>query len=262
MNFLTNPSAWAAFLTLSVLEIVLGIDNVVFISILSGKLPAEQQERARRIGLMLALGTRIVLLLGINGVKNATHAVFSLPIGNLLGQMSAERRAEIVEISPRDLVLLGGGLFLVYKAVKEIHDKLEGREVGERGASTPSFGSVLLQIALLDIVFSLDSVITAVGMADQIGVMIAAVVVAVGFMLFFAGSIASFVEKHPTVKILALAFLVLIGVNLLSEGAGFPIQKSFTYFAMAFSVAVEMLNLRLRKGTPVRLKSEAPNSKP
>ena len=251
MSFLSDPAAWAALATLTILEIVLGIDNVVFISILSGKLPVEQQERARKIGLMLALVSRIVLLLGINWVKNATHALFTLPIDGLLGTMGAEQRHEILEVSPRDLVLLLGGVFLIYKAVKEIHEKLEGDEGHVRAAVAPSFSSVLIQIMVLDIVFSLDSVITAVGMADQIGVMIAAVVISVGFMLFFSGAIAGFVEKHPTVKMLALSFLVLIGVNLLSEGAGFAIQKGFTYFAMAFAVAVEMLNLRLRKGKPV-----------
>ena len=254
MSFLSDPSAWAALVTLTILEIVLGIDNVVFISILSGKLPLEKQEYARRVGLMLALGSRILLLLAINWVKNATHALFSLPVGGLLGNMAQNDKREIVEVSPRDLVLLLGGVFLIYKAVKEIHAKLEGEEEGEREVKAPSLSSVLVQIAILDLVFSLDSVITAVGMADQIGVMIAAVVISVGFMLFFSGVIAGFVERHPTVKMLALAFLVLIGVNLITEGAGFHIQKGFTYFAMAFSVGVEMLNLRLRKGTPVHLK--------
>jgi len=255
--FLTDPAAWAALVTLTILEIVLGIDNVVFISILSGKLPEDQRERARKIGLGLALVSRVLLLLGINWVKNATHALFHVPVGGLLGRMSAERRAEILEVSPRDLVLLLGGLFLIYKAVKEIHEKLEGAEASEREVKAPSFTAVLVQIMILDVVFSLDSVITAIGMADQIGVMIAAVVIAVAFMLFFSGVIASFVERHPTVKMLALAFLVLIGVNLLSEGAGFEINKGFTYFAMAFSVGVEMLNLRLRKGAPVTLKNGA-----
>lgn len=262
MSFLTDPSAWAALLTLTVLEIVLGIDNVVFISILSGKLPEAQREKARKIGLGLALASRIALLLAINWVKNATHALFSLPVGGLLGTMSAKGRAEIVEVSPRDLVLLLGGVFLIYKAVKEIHAKLEGHDEEERAVRAPSFASVLVQIMVLDIVFSLDSVITAVGMADQIGIMIAAVVISVGFMLFFSGAIANFVERHPTVKMLALSFLVLIGVNLITEGAGFHIQKGFTYFAMAFSVAVEMLNLRLRKGTPVALKGGAAKSEP
>jgi predicted tellurium resistance membrane protein TerC len=262
MSFLSDPSAWAALITLTILEIVLGIDNVVFISILSGKLPLDQQERARKLGLMLALVSRILLLLGINWVKNATHALFTVPVGSLLGKMSQEHRQEIMEISPRDLVLLAGGIFLIYKAVKEIHEKLEGAEGSTREAAAPSFASVLIQIMVLDIVFSLDSVITAVGMADQIGVMIAAVVIAVGFMLFFSGTIARFVEKHPTVKMLALSFLVLIGVNLISEGAGFEIHKGFTYFAMAFSVAVEMLNLRLRKGEPVHLKGRPSGSGP
>lgn len=262
MSFLTDPSAWAALITLTILEIVLGIDNVVFISILSGKLPADKQEYARKVGLGLALISRILLLLGINWVKNATQALFTVPVGSLLGKMDEKHRLEIMEISPRDLVLLAGGVFLIYKAVKEIHEKLEGAEGHEREVAAPSLSSVLIQIMVLDIVFSLDSVITAVGMADQIGVMITAVVIAVGFMLFFSGHIASFVERHPTVKMLALAFLVLIGVNLISEGAGFEIQKGFTYFAMAFSVGVEMLNLRLRKGTPVHLKGGASKSEP
>lgn len=261
MAFLTDPSAWAALLTLTLLEIVLGVDNVVFISILSGKLPEDQREKARRLGLGLALVSRIVLLLGINWVKNATGAVFTLPLAGLLGSMDAKTRTEILEISWRDLVLLIGGLFLIYKSVKEIHAKLEGAEK-ERKAEAPSLSSVLVQIAILDIVFSLDSVITAVGMADQIGVMIAAVVISVGFMLFFSKAIADFVERHPTVKMLALSFLVLIGVNLITEGAGFHIQKGFTYFAMAFSVAVEMLNLRLRKGAPVQLKGGASQTEP
>lgn len=262
MSFLTDPSAWAALVTLTILEIVLGVDNVVFISILTGKLPPEQREYARRVGLGLALISRIVLLLGINWVKNATYPLFSVPMGSLLGTMDSKHRQEIVEVSPRDLVLLGGGLFLIYKAVKEIHEKLEGAEGEHRQVAAPTLASVLIQVMILDIVFSLDSVITAVGMADQIGVMIAAVVIAVAFMLFFAGHIANFVERHPTVKILALSFLVLIGVNLLSEGAGFEIHKGFTYFAMAFAVAVEMLNLRLRKGTPVHLKGDASSSEP
>ena len=257
MGFLSDPSAWAALVTLTILEIVLGIDNVVFISILAGKLPPDEREKARKLGLGLALVARVLLLLAINWVKNATGALFSLPIGSLLGKLSAKDRLEIVEVSPRDLVLLLGGLFLIYKAVKEIHAKLEGHEEEGTTLKAPSLLSVLVQIAILDIVFSLDSVITAVGMADEIGVMIAAVVIAVGFMLFFSGVIASFVERHPTVKMLALAFLVLIGVNLITEGAGFHIQKGFTYFAMAFSVAVEMLNLRLRKGEPVHLKGGA-----
>ncbi|RYG26982.1 TerC family protein [bacterium] len=262
MSFLSDPSAWIALITLTILEIVLGIDNIVFISILSGKLPADQQEKARKIGLGLALVSRILLLLCINWVKNATNALFTLPIGGMLGNMPEERRQELMGISPRDLVLLLGGVFLIYKSVKEIHAKLEGEDEHGNAPAAPSFMSVLVQIMILDVVFSLDSVITAVGMADQIGVMIAAVVIAVGFMLLFSGAIAGFVEKHPTVKMLALAFLVLIGVNLISEGAGFHIEKGFTYFAMAFSVGVEMLNLRLRKGTPVHLKGGASKSEP
>jgi len=237
-DWLGQPSAWVALLTLTVLEIVLGIDNIIFISIISSKLPVEQQGKARQMGLMLALVTRILLLLSINWVKNSTGAVFTLPFPGL----SADGAA----VSWRDIVLFSGGLFLIYKSVKEIHGKLEGEAESERAVKAPSFGAVLAQIMVLDIVFSLDSVITAVGMADQIGVMITAVIVAVGFMLVFASSIAGFVEKHPTIKMLALSFLVLIGVNLIADACGQHIEKGYTYFAMAFAVGVEMLNLRIR----------------
>lgn len=244
-DWITSPGAWAALATLTILEIVLGIDNVVFLSILAGKLPENQRESARRWGLLLALVSRIILLLSVNWLKNATAPLFTLPF---------DFGREVREISARDLVLFGGGLFLIYKSVREIHAKLEGEEGHETSAVAPSFMAVLGQIMVLDVVFSLDSVITAVGMADQIGVMIAAVVVAVGFMLVFSGAIAGFVERHPTVKMLALAFLVLIGLNLIVEGAGGHVQKGYTYFAMAFGVAVELLNLRTRKGKPVPLR--------
>ena len=233
MDWITDPQAWAGFATLTVLEIVLGIDNVVFISILASKLPPHQQDKARYIGLGLAMLMRIALLFSISWIIRLTAPLFEV-----LGQ----------EISGRDLVLLLGGLFLIAKATHEIHDRLEGEE-GQRSARVaPSLRSVLIQIVLLDIVFSLDSVITAVGMVDEIGVMVSAVVVAVGFMMVFAKPVSQFVERHPTVKMLALSFLILIGVSLVAESFEQHIPKGYIYFAMAFSVLVEMLNLRARKG--------------
>lgn len=233
MNFawVNDPAAWSALAALTILEIVLGIDNIVFISILSGKLPEAQRAKARQIGLALALVTRILLLMSISWVMGLTAPLF-----NVLGR----------DFSGRDLILLGGGLFLIYKSVVEIHHKLEGAE-HTRDAKAASFGAVIGQILILDIIFSLDSVITAVGMAKELTVMILAVVISVGFMLAFAGKVSKFVEDHPTVKMLALAFLILIGVNLLAEGFHFHIEKGFTYFAMAFSVIVEMLNIKMRK---------------
>ena len=233
MEWLTDPQTWNAFLTLTALEIVLGIDNIVFISILADKLPADQQKRARTIGLALALGTRILLLLSLSWVIGLTQPLFSL-FGH--------------DMSGRDLVLLLGGLFLIGKSTHEIHGSLEGAEEHRMARAAASFASILIQIALLDIVFSLDSVITAVGMVDQIGVMIAAVVIAIAFMMFAAGAVSGFVKRHPTVKMLALSFLLLIGVMLLAEGFGRHIPKGYIYFAMAFSVFVEMLNLKIRKG--------------
>ena len=259
-DWVTQPSAWIALLTLLVLEIVLGIDNIIFISILSNKLPKEQQAKARQIGLMLALVSRILLLLSINWVKNATQPVLSLPFDFI--------PLEARQLSWRDLILGGGGLFLIWKSVKEIHNKLEGEEHHGDVKGVATMAGVLTQIMILDVVFSLDSVITAVGMADQIGVMIVAVVLAVAFMLAFAGAISGFVEKHPTVKMLALAFLVLIGVNLVAEASGQHIPKGYTYFAMAFAVLVEMLNIRTRGkvGEPVKLRSphfdEEPENEP
>ena len=251
-DWLADPNAWIALLTLTVLEIVLGIDNIVFISILSNKLPEHQREKARQIGLALALISRILLLLSINWVKNATTPVVTLPFGP----------KELAEISWRDIILGGGGLFLIWKSVKEIHAKLEGEDAHGEAGPVNSMASVLIQIMILDVVFSLDSVITAVGMADQIGVMILAVVIAVGFMLLFSGKISSFVEHHPTVKMLALAFLVLIGVNLLAEAGGQHIPKGYTYFAMAFAVLVEMLNLKMKTGKAVQLKSNTSYGNP
>ena len=232
MDWLADPQAWIGFLTLAALEIVLGIDNVIFISILAGKLPANQQDKARRIGLLLAMFMRIALLLSLSWIIRLTAPLFTV-----LGQ----------EISGRDLVLLLGGLFLIGKSTHEIHDRLEGDEGEKSTKVAASLRSVLIQIVLLDIVFSLDSVITAVGMVDEIGVMIAAVVVAVGFMFVFAKPIGEFVERHPTVKMLALSFLLMIGVALISEGLDQHIPKGYIYFAMAFSVMVELLNLRMKK---------------
>src|SRR5688572_31033746 len=250
MDWITDPSVWIAFATLTLLEIVLGIDNIVFISILSSKLPRDQQSKARNTGLALAMITRILLLLTLAQIIRLTAPLFTV-FGH--------------GISGRVLILLIGGLFLVAKSTREIHHKLEGEDRTQvRGR--PSFNSVILQILALDVVFSLDSVITAVGMVDKVGIMIAAVVVAVGVMLVSARSIGEFVERHPTVKMLALSFLLLIGVTLLAEGFGQHISKSYIYFAMGFSVFVEMLNLRLQKKAipPVHLREnlapEAGNS--
>jgi predicted tellurium resistance membrane protein TerC len=242
MEWLSDPQAWIGFLTLTVLEIVLGIDNVVFISILAGKLPAADREKARRTGLALAMITRILLLLSLSWIIRLTASLFTVA-----------RQ----DISGRDLVLIVGGLFLIFKSTHEIHASLEGEEGEKSRRVAPSFASVIVQILLLDIVFSLDSVITAVGMVDELAVMIAAVIVAVGFMLGFSGAIARFVHDHPTVKMLALSFLMLIGVSLIGEGFDQHIPKGYIYFAMGFSVVVEMLNLRLkRKSAPVALRNE------
>jgi predicted tellurium resistance membrane protein TerC len=240
MDWITDPQAWVGLATLTVLEIVLGIDNVIFISILAGKLPREQQGRARYIGLGLAMFMRIALLFSLSWIIRLTAPLFTV-----VGQ----------EISGRDLVLLIGGLFLIGKATHEIHERLEGEEGETSTRVAPSLRSVLIQIMLLDIVFSLDSVITAVGMVDQLGVMIAAVVVAVAFMMVFARPVSEFVDRHPTVKMLALSFLILIGVSLVAESFDQHIPKGYIYFAMAFSVLVEVLNLRAKKKTaPVHLR--------
>lgn len=239
MEWLTDPQIWIALVTLLALEIVLGIDNIVFISILAGRLPEDQRARARTIGLMLAMVTRILLLLSISWIIRLTAPLFSV-----VGQ----------EVSGRDMILIIGGLFLIAKSTHEIHQKLEGSDDHHGAGGRSSFMSVIIQILLLDIVFSLDSVITAVGMVEQVWVMIVAVVLAVVFMLVFAGSISGFVENHPTIKMLALSFLILIGVTLIVEGLHQHIPKGYIYFAMAYSVAVEMLNLKLRKKhDPVKL---------
>lgn len=242
-----------SLLTLSVLEIVLGIDNIVFISILAGKLPANKQKKARRLGLGLAMFVRILLLLSISWIMSLTTPLFN--IGEWIGIESA-RLLEATAISGRDMILLTGGLFLIYKSTAEIHEKLEGDGHEETKVKAISFTQVIIQILLLDIVFSLDSVITAVGMADHIQIMIVAVIVAVGVMMLAAESISNFVNDHPTVKMLALSFLLLIGVSLLAEAFEQHIPKGYIYFAMAFSVFIEILNLKVRsnkKGKPVQL---------
>jgi predicted tellurium resistance membrane protein TerC len=238
-DWTTSAEGWIALLTLTVLEIVLGIDNIVFISILAGKLKADLREKARKVGLSLAMIIRILLLLSITWVMRLTAPLFSV-----LSQ----------DISGRDLILIIGGLFLIAKSTHEIHDKLEGEEGHASAKVAASFAGVIVQILLLDIVFSLDSVITAVGMADDVSVMVLAVVIAVGVMLLSSGMINDFVERHPTVKMLALSFLLLIGVSLMAEGLDQHIPKGYIYFAMGFSIFVEMINLRVRaKSAPVHL---------
>ena len=240
MEWITEPQAWVALLTLTFLETVLGIDNIVFVSILTGRLPKEQQTRGRRLGLLLAMGMRIALLFTITWIMRATAPLFAID-GH--------------EVSVRDLILLGGGLFLMWKSVTEIHHKLEGDAGDGHSTGRPvAFGQVLLQIALLDLVFSLDSVITAVGMVDHIAIMVIAVLISVGIMVAFVNPICTFVERHPTVKMLALSFLLLIGFTLVGEAWELHIPKGYVYFAMGFSIFVEMLNLKLRKsGKPVVL---------
>ena len=236
--FLTSDGL-LALVTLTFLEIILGVDNVIFISILSGKLPPSEQLRARRTGLLAAMGMRILLLMSIAWIVRLTAPLFTV-----FAQ----------EISGRDLIMLGGGLFLIAKATIEIHERLEGEEGHGSSRVAPSFAAVIGQIMLLDIVFSLDSVITAVGMAENVSIMVAAVVLSVAIMMFAAESISAFVSRHPTVKVLALSFLLLIGVSLVGDGLGMHIPKGYIYFAMGFSVCVEMVNLRVRKGTtPVHL---------
>ncbi len=247
MAWFSDPNAWISLLTLTVLEIVLGIDNIIFISILSGKLPPKDQPRARNFGLMGAFVTRVLLLLSITWVMRLTQPLFTLMGRGLSG---------------RDLILVVGGLFLIGKATMEIHDKLEGASHDEvaSGKKVRSLWTTVVQIMIIDIVFSLDSVITAVGMADEVTIMIAANIVALGVMLFAARPISEFVDKHPSIKMLALAFLVLIGTNLVAEGLGQHISKGYTYVAMAFSVLVEMLNIKARKKNepPLQLRDSYP----
>lgn len=246
IEWLASPEAWIALATLTALEIVLGIDNIIFISILVGRLPEKQRNTARRVGLSLAMIARLALLFSISWVMGLTKPWFEI-----LG----------VEISGRDLILIGGGLFLLAKATHEIHNSLEGvDEQHTTNAAAASMGMVLAQIAVLDIVFSLDSVITAVGLADHVSIMATAIIIAVGVMLFAAKSIGEFVDNHPTIKMLALSFLILVGVTLMVEGFDVHVPKGYIYFAMAFSVAVEMLNIRLRKRMnerkPVKLRKK------
>lgn len=244
MEWFMDSQIWLSLITLTSLEVVLGIDNIIFLSILAGKLPADEQPKARTLGLALAMLIRIALLFSITWVMRLTQPLFQI-----LSQ----------EISGRDLILIGGGLFLLAKSTHEIHEKLEGDEETLRlGKRKVSFFGVIIQILLLDIVFSLDSVITAVGMTNQFAIMAAAVVIAVGFMMFFAGSISGFVHRHPTIKILALSFLILIGVMLIAEGLGQHISKGYIYFAMAFSFFVEMINIKVRTKTKAPLELREP----
>jgi len=244
MELLADPQAWIALATLTALEIVLGVDNIIFITILVGRLPVERRNRARVIGLGLAMGTRILLLLSLAWIMTLTDPLFSV-VGT--------------DISGRDLILIGGGMFLLWKSVHEIHNSLEGEAEAHDVAARATFGAVLLQIAIIDIVFSFDSVITAVGMVDELPVMIAAIVIAVGVMMFAAKAIGDFVDRHPTIKMLALSFLTMVGMALMAEGLGFHVPKGYIYFAMAFSIAVEMLNLKLRsrmQRAPLRLRKK------
>ena len=250
LDWIADPNAWIALATLTALEIVLGIDNIIFLSVLVGRLPVERRDVARRLGLGLAMGTRIALLLSLTWIMQLTTPLFTL------GQ----------DISGRDLILIGGGLFLLWKSVHEIHNSLEGEDDEEGGesprAKAAGFAGVLVQIALIDIVFSLDSVITAVGLADEVAVMVLAIVISVAVMMVAAKPIGDFVDAHPTIKMLALAFLVLVGVTLIVEGFDVHVPKGYIYFAMAFSIAVETLNIRLRKRRrrpPVKLRKHLPD---
>ena len=240
MEVFLNPDAWIALLTLTFLEIVLGIDNIIFISIVTGKLPEEKRKKATQIGLFLAMFMRVGLLLLLSWIVGATEPLFTL-----LGH----------PISPRDLILMGGGVFLLWKSTQEIHQLLEGEEGGEAKTVKATFSAIILQIIVIDLVFSLDSIITAVGMVSNVAVMIAAVIASVGLMMIFARSIGGFVSDHPSIKMLALSFLLVVGVTLVAESFGHHVPKGYIYFAMAFSFGVEMLNLRLRKnrGAPVHL---------
>lgn len=238
MDWINEPQAWLALISLIALEVVLGIDNIVFISIQASKLPVDKQNKARKLGLMLAMVTRIALLFSLSWLMGLTRPLFTV-FNN--------------EISGRDLILISGGLFLLWKSTMEIHEKLEGADATLPGQVKITFGAVLFQILILDIVFSIDSIITALGMADQLSIMVLAIIIAVGFMMIFSEKISMFVEKHPTIKMLALSFLFMIGIALIGDGLDMHIPKGYIYFAMAFSVIVEMFNLRLRQSNPVKL---------
>ena len=244
LDLLTDPQTWIAFATLTLLELVLGIDNIIFISILVDKLPKVQQDMARRLGLFMAMFMRIGLLLVLAWVVGLVAPLFTL-----LGQ----------EISGRDLILILGGLFLIWKSTSEIHQSLEGDDAHGPSAAGATFSAVILQIMLVDLVFSLDSIITAVGMVDDVRIMIAAVVVSVGLMMLFASAIGRFVSDHPTIKMLALSFLVVVGVVLVAEGFDHPIPKGYVYFAMAFSLGVEMININMRKRSARKVQLKAPH---
>ena len=245
-DWIADPNAWIALATLTALEIVLGIDNIIFLSILVSRLPAARRNLARRLGLGLAMLTRILLLLSLTWIMRLTAPLFTL----------------WQEISGRDLILIGGGLFLLWKSVHEIHNSLEGEgDDGQPAPKAAGFAGVLVQIALIDIVFSIDSVVTAVGLADQVAVMVLAIVISVAVMMFSARTIGEFVDAHPTIKMLALAFLVLVGVTLIAEGFDAHVPKGYIYFAMAFSIAVEMLNIRMRNRrgrSPIKLRRQQP----
>ena len=253
LDWIADPNAWIALATLTALEIVLGIDNIIFISILVGRVPAARRDLARRLGLGLAMGTRIALLLSLSWIMQLREPLFTL----------------FQKFSGRDLILIGGGLFLLWKSVHEIHNSLEGEAESDQnalGSAATSFAGVLVQIAIIDIVFSLDSVITAVGLADDVAVMVLAIVLSVAVMMFAARPIGEYVESHPTIKMLALSFLVLVGVTLIAEGFETHVPKGYVYFAMAFSIAVEMLNIRMRekregKRRPVKLRKSAPGAR-
>ena len=241
MDWIVDPQIWLALVTLTALEIVLGIDNIIFISILAGKLPQEQQQQARIVGLAVAMITRLLLLLSLSWLMTLTAPLFSILAH---------------DISGRDMILIAGGLFLLVKSTLEIHDKLEGEEHHTHAKAMASFGAIIIQIALLDIVFSLDSVITAIGMVNQIWVMATAIIIAVGVMMVASHPISLFIDQHPTLKVLALSFLLMIGIMLIGEGLEFHIPKGYIYFAMAFSVFVEMLNLKIRRKStaPIKLR--------
>ncbi|MGB5591385.1 MAG: TerC family protein [Gammaproteobacteria bacterium] len=242
IELLSDPAAWLALATLTALEIVLGVDNIIFLSVIAARLPEHQRARARRLGLLLAMGLRILLLLTITWIMGMTRPLFTLFDD---------------PVTVRDLILILGGLFLIAKSTMEVHAQLEGPEIDETTAVVATFGGVLVQIGLIDLVFSIDSVVTAIGLVKQVEIMIAAVVISIGVMMVAAGPVGAFVDKHPTIKMLALSFLLLIGMALIADGLGLHIPKGYIYFAMAFSFGVEMLNLRVRRrrlSSPIRLK--------